>query len=793
MPLLLLLACEPMPELQFNTPPLAGEVVIQPSAPTTLDDLRAQITVAPTDPEGGGVGLTYSWFRDGAPVPGGLDLMPASTTAKGQVWRVQVVAQDLEWDSEPFSAEITIGNAPPAIDALRVEPAAPASTHDLLLEIEGVDPDDDALTYAVTWTRDGDPVPELDDLRVVPSDATRADQIWEATVIPSDDSDAGPPATVSVKVGNTTPTLSGVRIAPDNPTVEQSIRAELLNPNDPDGDALTATIEWLVDGAVVETDTLTGELTYLNHAASRGQTVQARARVNDGWVDSASVVSATLTVDNAIPRHDATTLSVTEAWEDTTVDCQVTGGFDGDGDALTWAYDWTVGGTWTGLNQASVDGATFDRDDVLGCRAAPSDGLQYGDWIESETLTVENSVPVLTAVTLNSTSPTVQDSVWLGSYTASDADPGDTVSLTYVWYVDGTAVGTSALLNLTAYNRGDQVYVVATPSDGTTRGSAATSDTATIANALPSITGVSLSPSSPTGNDDVTVSATGWSDADLDSASYTYAWMVDGTTQSETSDTLDSSALTKGSTVVATVTPYDSYGSGTALSTSAVVANTVPVALATNLSTSPESCDVIQLDGTGSTDDDGDPLTYSWRLTTKPATSKASAADNYDDTTSDMPTFQLDAAGTWVFRLVVDDGDDIDGDVVTVKSVLRSTNTAPVADPGSDDSDADSVACSWSGTEWVCPDCSDVQFTLDGTGSTDADGDPLNHAWTVLSSDATATLDDAEADTTTLTLTDLAASYGTTTYEVEVQLGVSDCAEGTDSDTVWFTVECTGF
>jgi hypothetical protein len=781
-----------MPELTFNTPPQAGQVEIQPAVASTLDDLRAVITAEPTDPEGAGLGLTYTWTRDGMIVPGVLDLMPASATAKGQVWRVEVVAADVQWESEPFAAEITIGNAPPAVTSVRVLPEAPTSNEDLYVEVDADDPDDDALTYVIAWTRDGVAVPDLDDETVVPNGLTRADEIWQATVTPSDDLEAGDAASASVKVGNTRPTLAGVRIAPDNPTVEDSIRAELLNPNDVDGDPLTATIEWLVDGVIVETDAVTSELTYLNQRPARGQTVQARARVNDGWVDSASAVSSTLTVDNAIPRHDTTTLSVTEAWETTSVGCVVSGQVDADGDPLTLVYDWTVDGAWQGVDQQIIDGGWFNRDQIIGCRASVYDGIQHGDWIESETLTVDNSVPELSAATLNTTSPTVSDQIWLGSYTATDADPGDTVSLTYVWYVEGTAVGTGSVHSMSSYSRGDEVYVVATPGDGTTRGTAVTSDVATVANSVPSITSVSIDPTSPTTNDDVTVSATGWTDADLDAASYTYEWRVDGVTQSETSDTLDSSAFTKDAVVLALVTPTDAYDSGTALSTSVTVANTEPVAWATNLSSSPESCDVIQLDGTGSTDDDGDALTYSWRLPTKPVTSKATV-DNYDDDTADMPTFQLDAAGVWVFRVVVDDGDDTDGDVVTVTSVLRASNTDPVADPGADDSDSDAVACSWSGTEWVCPDCSDVSFTLDGAGSSDDDGDPLNYAWVVLSSDATATIDDADAETTTLTVSDLAATYGTTSYEVEVQLGVSDCAEGTDSDTVVFTVDCTGF
>jgi len=62
--------------------------------------------------------------------------------------------------------------------------------------------------------------------------------------------------------------------------------------------------------------------------------------------------------------------------------------------------------------------------------------------------------------------------------------------------------------------------------------------------------------------------------------------------------------------------------------------------------------DVVTLNGTGSSDVDGNPLTYSWSLTTMPAHSKAALSS----ATSPSPTFTADKAGTYVARLVVNDG-----------------------------------------------------------------------------------------------------------------------------------------
>ena len=58
------------------------------------------------------------------------------------------------------------------------------------------------------------------------------------------------------------------------------------------------------------------------------------------------------------------------------------------------------------------------------------------------------------------------------------------------------------------------------------------------------------------------------------------------------------------------------------------------------------------LNGSGSSDADGDTITYSWSFTTKPSGSTAALSDE----TSANPTFTADVAGTYVAQLVVNDG-----------------------------------------------------------------------------------------------------------------------------------------
>jgi hypothetical protein len=131
----------------------------------------------------------------------------------------------------------------------------------------------------------------------------------------------------------------------------------------------------------------------------------------------------------------------------------------------------------------------------------------------------------------------------------------------------------------------------------------------------------------------------------------------------------------------------------------------------------------ITLDGQGSSDADGDPLVYQWWFSSKPDASTAVL----EASTTARPTFTIDAAGEYALKLVVNDG-TVNSEIATVK--VSTLNTPPVADAG--------VALSYpAGTT----------ITLDGSGSTDVDGDLLTYEWalTTAPNGSTATVSDAHA------------------------------------------------
>ena len=206
-------------------------------------------------------------------------------------------------------------------------------------------------------------------------------------------------------------------------------------------------------------------------------------------------------------------------------------------------------------------------------------------------------------------------------------------------------------------------------------------------------------------------------------------------------------------------------------------------------------CDVLYLDGSSSTDPGGLGLDYQWELVAAPASSSLTTAD-IDTATDVQPEFMPDAAGTYVFSLVVYNGFEYSHpSYLTVDIATRPYNDAPVAEAGEAQTYSDTATCwplSYGTGGYECPPCDEYEFTLDGTGSYDPDDDVVEVVeWTVVS--GTATVSDETTWEPTVTFPSQAATYGSTvTREVEVQIEVVDCMGATDTDTVILTHECTG-
>ena len=160
--------------------------------------------------------------------------------------------------------------------------------------------------------------------------------------------------------------------------------------------------------------------------------------------------------------------------------------------------------------------------------------------------------------------------------------------------------------------------------------------------------------------------------------------------------------------------------------------------------------DTVILNASKSYDPAGKPITYLWRVVSKPSSSVSSLSDP----TSPFPSFYLDAVGDFVFELVVNNGDN---DSLPVQVTISDSNGVPVANAGPDKR--------WNGTGPI---------TLDGSGSFDSDGDALSYAWSISRSPAGSAVTLARGDTAFPVLTpDVSGDY---VLELVVSDGVNSSA-----------------
>lgn len=119
----------------------------------------------------------------------------------------------------------------------------------------------------------------------------------------------------------------------------------------------------------------------------------------------------------------------------------------------------------------------------------------------------------------------------------------------------------------------------------------------------------------------------------------------------------------------------------------------------------------VVLDGSLSSDQNGDSLLYTWDFIYKPSGSSSVLNEN----NISSPQFIADTDGTYLLQLVVNDG-QVSSAISTVSIIVTTANSEPVAHAGVD--------------QFVNLTTS---IDLNGTNSSDAENDPLNYTWSILS------------------------------------------------------------
>ena len=172
----------------------------------------------------------------------------------------------------------------------------------------------------------------------------------------------------------------------------------------------------------------------------------------------------------------------------------------------------------------------------------------------------------------------------------------------------------------------------------------------------------------------------------------------------------------------------------------------------------------VSLDGSASSDPDGDGLTFAWTQTAGTSVSLSDAAAAAPSFTA--PTLTSNTPVTLTFQLIVNDG-TVDSVVDTVELTVSNVNEVPTAQAGQDQTDITEATL----------------VTLDGSNSSDLDGDVLTYSWTQTGAAPIVTLSDATAASPTF-MAPAVADTTTLSFELIVNDGLSDSAPAIVSVTI---------
>jgi hypothetical protein len=182
----------------------------------------------------------------------------------------------------------------------------------------------------------------------------------------------------------------------------------------------------------------------------------------------------------------------------------------------------------------------------------PSDGEEFGATVNSNTITVLNSLPSIGSSAISPSNPTSADDLTASKIGEVDND-GDALTFEYRWYLNGALQDDLDDFTIvpSLATRADDVWEVEVRAhDGEGHSpwvrSNPISVTGDTSNNAPTVDSITVSPANPKTLDGIVVSSTS-SDADMDSIVDTqYRWWKNGVTTSISSSTLDSTMTTKG-------------------------------------------------------------------------------------------------------------------------------------------------------------------------------------------------------------------------------------------------------
>jgi hypothetical protein len=569
-----------------NTPPQISSVVVSPSDPDTSQSLLVSNTTIDPDNEPI-IAYEVRWFNPTLNSSyTNFSTIPSDQTKKGETWWCELRAFDGTNYSVWFkSNNVTIRNSTPTASNLAISPSTPKTHHTLSASYTFSDADGDGESGSlIRWYQNEILQVSLNDSLIVDSTLTSKGDTWYFTVTPYDGSDYGGLQTSStVTIENTAPAATNLQITPTSPITTDILNASYTF-SDNDSDTQTGSyIIWyknsILQGALNDSNSVGSSYT------SKGEIWHFKVRPSDG-TDYGNWESCPTNVTIGNTGPSASNVYITPSDPKTGDDLVANYDYsDPDSDAesgseLIWYLNGVLQG---GLNGSFTVGAgNTSKTEEWHFKVRPKDGTDFGVWIGSTNITIGNTTPVASSLTITPNNPVTHQNL-TATYSFFDADGDGDSGSKIRWYRNGMLQGNlndSLLVNSSLTTKGESWYFTVEPNDGTSYGNLQTSGTVTIENSAPNATDLQITPGSPVAADILNASYS-YTDNDTDTEIGTLIiWYKNGVLQGglNDSDEVSASYTAKNDEWHYKVRPSDGtdYGSWISCPTNVTIGNTGP-------------------------------------------------------------------------------------------------------------------------------------------------------------------------------------------------------------------------
>jgi hypothetical protein len=577
---------------------------------------------------------------------------------------------------------------------------------------------------------------------------------------------------IETTLNNRAPVIGQLTITPNIPFENDTLICEATDVTDADGDEITVSYEWTINGTVQTETTNT-----LDTDFAVDDIITCSATPADELEDGTTMM-VEVAIDNALPSIDSLTLSTSNPTTDTSLSVvPATSNLEGT-QTVSTSYEWHIVDA-SGLDSIvqtggsdTLDASIFVKGDTVYVVATPNDGLEDGTAVTSDMLMVDNSTPTNPVVGVTSDNNFYNDSTLTCLASADDLDVIDgidTLSYSYAWSTGDTG-DTLVLDGSLAPNTTITCTVEVT--DGTDTITSGSLNT--LVNRAPTVS-VTVPSGITSETSDILCDVT-TADADGTTPTVTYTWMVDGNPTSEVSDTF-TGPFVVGESIECTVDVFDGIDTATA-NASNIVGNTPPTVSAVTITLSTAYTDSILNTTTVLNDPDASQsasLTamYEWHVIDDSGVDTI-LTGQINDSLSNNTLNESFMKGDSVYVIAtpndgVDDGSPVTSNTVDILNSTPSTPTVSVYgspnDPAIEGED-------------------DLMCDID-TPSTDVDGDAITYTY-VWSDDASGTPQQTTADVSDLSDTFLGINTvaGDWTCTVVANDGEENSASASDGITV---------